>query len=415
MTVDIIHPGTLHLTFYYMHSYTLMIPENIVRRFYIIGVNHRQASAAERGLFSIREDQYEKILEQAKQMGLRSVFVLSTCNRAELYAFCSDPQQLKELFLMHTQGGALLWERVGITMQGYPAFEYLFQMAAGFQSQIMGDYEILGQLKKAVAFARERQMIGPLMDRTINFTIQASKAIKTQTQFSTGTVSVSYAAVEWLKRNGLLNNRRILVYGTGKFGRSIAKNLQYYGNAQVVIVNRTNEIARAFASECSLEWQPFENLAEQISLADIIIVCTNASSYTVLPQHFMHKKQYCVLDLSIPMNVHPAVKEQPWIQVEGIDDVSQLLRETLEKRKEEMPRALAILQSCLQDFYQWLAMQPYAPLLKEMKDKLMGLSSERASRQRINKTVGELAENLRIKKEKGCQLINAYNYFLSLQ
>jgi glutamyl-tRNA reductase len=184
----------------------------------------------------------EQLLMQATEMGLQSLIVLSTCNRTELWAFCQTEHELIHLLLNHTQGKTETFSKLGYVYNAQEALNHLFKVATGLDSQIIGDYEILGQIKNAVTVSRERNMAGPVMDRTINYAFQASKAIKTHTSLSKGTVSVSYAAVEWLQCLSNISRYRILLIGTGKFGTNIAKNLKhYFSDSDIVLMNRTDE------------------------------------------------------------------------------------------------------------------------------------------------------------------------------
>src|ERR1700710_143526 len=233
-----------------MDSFTPTIPAYIISRLCVIGINYHKADIVERGNFSINEQAHIAILNEAKALKFKSLFVLSTCNRTELYSYCQNDDELIELFIKHTHGTLNSFAEIGFAKRGEEAMHHLFKVSAGLDSQIIGDYEILSQLKKAVDFSRKYQMLGPIMDRTINFVLQASKTIKTQTQLSTGTVSVSYAAIEWLKKEEDISNKKILLFGTGKFGSNVVKNLKHYFNAKhLMAINRTNEAAKRLALE----------------------------------------------------------------------------------------------------------------------------------------------------------------------
>lgn len=391
--------------------------EQIISRFFVVGINYRTASAEQRSMFSLSETAYTLLLQDAKQANIRSLFALSTCNRSEIYFFGHDESIIVDLFLRHTKGDINVFKTAGFVKRGTVAFEHLFNVAAGFDSQILGDYEVLGQLKKAVLISRGYDMIGPVMDRTINFAQQASKAIKTKTHLSTGTVSVSYAAVEWLKNNIQTRDKKILLFGTGKFGRNIAKNLRHYFESNIVVINRTDETAKQFAEETGLNWRPFNALKNVVQEADVIIVCTHSSEYTILPEFLTGEKPQCIMDLSVPLNVHPDVTNINGVQLAGIDEVSQILRHTMEKRKGELPKAKAIISEYLGELNSWMQMQRYSPIIKELKSKLHQLSPAHVDGTqlvscRVNKTISELAVNLREKNEKGCLYIHAFKDFL---
>ena len=412
-----------------MDSFIHTIPEYIISRLCVIGINYHKADIVERGHFAINETAHIAILKEAAEQGFKSLFVLSTCNRTELYSYCQHDDELINLFIKHTNGTQDSFSNIGFTKRGEAALHHLFKVGAGLDSQIIGDYEILSQLKISIAFAREYGMIGPIMDRTINFVLQASKTIKTQTQLSTGTVSVSYAAIEWLKKIERVATQKILLFGTGKFGRNVVKNLKHYFNAShITAINRTNVAAENLAQETGIQWASYMELASQVQYADIIIVCTNAGDYTILPAFFTASKTQIILDLSVPANVHPDVKNIAGITLADIDEVSQIMRKTFERRKAEIPKALDIITQFEKEFFDWLSMYQHSSLIKEMKYKLFALTELQMPccemavdakelqvhqlNHKVNKAVNSLASNLRVKKEKGCQYINTINEFL---
>lgn len=421
MTVKNIHQGTLCIHILIMNSSTSTNPELIISKLAVAGINYRHAAVTERSLFSVSSAICQAILESAKEKRMRSVFVLSTCNRTEIYGYCQEPEELAGLLLQHTKGTAPVFRQAGFVKRGAGALQHLFEVAAGLDSQIIGDFEVLGQLKTAVAFSRKQGLIGPVMDRTVNFVLQASKAIRTNTKLSSGTVSVSYAAIQWLEKIADIDRKRMLLFGTGKFGTTLAKNLRhYYSRSPITIINRTDETARWLAGSLSLGWKPFSALAEEIRTADIVLVCTNAASYTVYPHFFPGQKDQWILDLSVPENTDPAIKNIPGVRVTGIDEVSGTMKATLAKRNSEIPKALAIIEEFRQAFYEWLHLQRHIPLINEIKGKLYELgeihfvatANTGVLSSRVNKTVGSLAMNLRYKREKGCHYINAINEFL---
>lgn len=394
--------------------------EHLIARFCMVGISFHKTATSERSLFAITPEHHHKLLSDAKQQGFRSLFVLSTCNRTEIYGYCDNDNSMTELLINHSQSDKTLFNSHGIVRRGRQALDYLFHVAAGLNSQITGDYEIAGQLKSAVALSRQYSLIGPLMDRTIGYALQASKAVKSSTRLSQGTVSVSYAVIQWLERIQNINQSSILVVGAGALGRNVSRNIHHYLNPRsVTVINRNDEKAIQLAKETGSRFAAFNSLPEEAAVADIIIVCTHAPEYVIRKDFFSPGKAAIVIDLSIPQNADPAIRDIPETALIGIDEVSKSLDATLSARSLEVPKAQSILQEHLQHFYEWLALYRHVPLINEMKNKLYALGkSEYATpdplvNQRINKTVGCLAMNLRDKKEQGCQYINAINDFLN--
>ncbi|MCH5717261.1 glutamyl-tRNA reductase [Niabella hibiscisoli] len=184
------------------------ISKQVLDRFCVAGINYHKADTATRGLFSINNDQFAKLALAAKAADLKSVFVVSTCNRTEIYGFAESVMQLVNLLLDQCRADRSTFFEYAYLKNGNPALQHLFNVASGLDSQILGDYEILGQIKKAIDLSKANNMIGPVMDRTLNFVFQASKRVKTDTALSNGTVSVSFAAIELLQAIPDLTEKR---------------------------------------------------------------------------------------------------------------------------------------------------------------------------------------------------------------
>ena len=391
--------------------------QDFLSNFCIAGINYRKSDVIVRGKFSLTTAQCEELLNEAVKKNIPGAFVLSTCNRTEIYGISSSPQELIELLCLHTQGRIKDFIEHGYTHRGLKAVDHLFKMAAGIDSQIIGDHEILSQLKIAVKFAKANNCINSFLERLINFAIVASKRIKTETRLSSGTVSVSYAAIEIIKeRIPDLTNKKILLLGTGKFGHNIGDNLTtYLPDCSLAFCNRTEEKASGLAEKCQAEFIPYENLAIAANDADIVIVSTSAESYTILPSFFTKKRSRLILDLSIPQNVDPAVKNILGIELMNVDEISAILDKTIDKRKAELPKALQIIDETIDELKEWYLIQANNPVLRKMKSHLNALSCASTfvdSKERIHKAVSTLAVTLRKENNKGCQYIHALNNYL---
>src|SRR5689334_3614546 len=172
-----------------------------ISRFFITGINYKKTDAAIRSQFAILDDQYAAIIETAPSFGINEFFIISTCNRTEIYGFADSAEQLINLLCTQTDGSAEKFSELAYSKNGIGAIEHLLEVAAGLDSQILGDYEIVGQIKKAAKTAKDFGCIDAFTERLINSALQASKAIKNKTELSGGTVSVSFAAVQYIREN----------------------------------------------------------------------------------------------------------------------------------------------------------------------------------------------------------------------
>ena len=401
--------------------YKIILQDNMnsssfLQTFSIAGINYRKSDVIIRGKFSLTTEQCDQLLQEVIKKNIPGAFVLSTCNRTEIYGLAS-PKELIELLCMHTQGRIKDFIEYGYTYQGSEAIEHLFKMAAGIDSQIIGDYEILSQLKMSAKFAKQHNCLNNFLERVINFAIESSKRIKTETQLSLGTVSVSYAAIEIIKEKiPDLANKKILVVGTGKMGHNVAVNLKtYLPESTLIFCNRTDEKASSLAEKCKADFIAYKNLPANTNDADVVIVSTSAETYIILSSFFTTEKPRLILDLSIPQNVDPIIKNINGMDLMNVDEISVTLNKTIDKRKAEIPKALQIIDETIDELKEWYAMQANNPVLRKIKSHLNELAGEKNSvnkKERIHKTVSFLALQLKKENNRGCQYIHALNNHL---
>jgi glutamyl-tRNA reductase len=404
-----------------------------IDRFCIAGISYRKADFEVRGRYSIDEMAKEAILKEAAALGLKSIALVSTCNRTEVYGYANSPAVLASLLLKFSKGGTTNeLQAFGYFHQGFEALRHIFRVGSGLDSQIIGDFEIAGQLKQAFSFSQKRGMVGPIMDRTFGFISQASKKIKNQTALSSGTVSVSFAAIEWLQQQ--LNGRKanILVVGAGKFGANVIKNLlNYLPGCTVTISNRTPERAADVAWGLPVHTLPFDQVPMVANEFDSIITCTNSPLPLIKSEYFSTTRKRWLIDLSVPANIDSNVKFLADVCLVNVDDISVMLDKTINRRLAEVPRAEAIIEEHIETFYNWLASFRHAPLVNELKCKLRELSDNNTRadtdgllgfganaggyEENIQSTVSNLMVNLKTRREKGCSMIAAYHDFFTMQ
>jgi glutamyl-tRNA reductase len=404
-------------------------PPSELSHFFVAGINYKKTDTGIRGSFAIGAEQYKQILALASDYKVRDLFVLSTCNRSEIYGIADSPEQLISLFCSQTQGTPELFRDLAYQKNGLQAVQHLFNVGAGLDSQILGDYEIVGQLRQAMKFAKERGFINNFMERLLNQVLQSSKEIKNTTALSDGTVSVAFAAIQYIRENiPSIEDKKILLLGTGKIGTITCKNLvDYLGSTRITLVNRTPEKAEHLAEAFNLRTAPIEKLPEEIKNSDIIVVATNASEpvihYTDLEMISGNK---LVIDLSIPCNVENRVKDLPQVKLIDVDGLSLLKDETLQRRAEEVPKARAIIQNHYNELMEWHEMRKNVPVLKQVKIKLQEIHSsplfeqltpEKISSfgrdQKIQRVLNGMASKMRRENQRGCYYIEAINEFIA--
>ncbi len=373
--------------------------------FYALGLSYKKADADIRGHFSLDEPSKNALLNQAKSNGIQSLIVTSTCNRTEIYGFAEHPYQLIQLLCDNTKGTVEEFQKYAYIYKGQEAISHLFRVGSGLDSQILGDFEIIGQLKKSTVASKAHGLLNPFIERLVNSVIQASKRIKTETEISSGATSVSFASVQYILNTiDNVTDKNILLFGTGKIGRNTCENLvKHTKNEQITLINRTKGKAEAVAGKFNLVVKDYANLQEEINEADILIVATGAQNPTVDKQLIQSKKDLLILDLSIPKNVDENVTDLPNVKRIHLDDLSQITDETLERRKKQVPLAESIIEDIKAEFVGWLETRKFAPTIKALKQKLQGfknaeLDTQRKKMANFNEEQAEIISNKIIQK-----------------
>ncbi len=395
-------------------------------QFFVAGINYRKSDAGIRGDFAVSADQYASLLQKAGRAGISELFVLSTCNRTEIYGLTKDVNLLVNLLCGETTGDAGTFLQLCYIKQGNEAIEHIFSVGAGLDSQILGDYEIVGQMKQAVKFAKEKGFVGAFTERLFNTVLQSSKAIKNETALSGGTISVSFAAIQFLKEQiADTANKKIVLLGTGKIGRNTCKNLLDYLNTKnITLINRTDDKAIALAVELGLQTAPYTDLEKEVAAADIVIVATNAEKAVITRQSLLHSNPKVLVDLSIPNNIEPSAGSLEHITLANVDDLSLINDKTLQKRQAEVPKALIIIQKHILEFQEWYILRRHVPVLKAVKQKLNDMQfcslfsatsrSTLINQAAIQKVVNTVAVKMRSQHQPGCYYIEAINDFMTI-
>lgn len=340
--------------------------------FYAIGISYKKADANTRGIFSLDAHQKEQLLQKAQQIGMESVLVTSTCNRTEIFGFAQHPFQLIKLLCEYSKGTAETFQEVGYVYKNTEAISHLFKVGTGLDSQILGDFEIIGQLKNSFVESKKMGLANAYLERLINAVIQASKRIKTETEISSGATSVSYAGVQYIFKNVEdIDNKNILLFGTGKIGRNTCENLlKHTENNHITLINRTKEKAEKIAGKFDLTVKDYGDLPTEIQQADVLVVATGAQNPTIDFDILNIHKPLLILDLSVPKNVDENVLQNPLVQLVHMDYLSQMTDETLENRKKHIPQAEAIIDEIKTEFINWANNRKFAPTIVALKDKL---------------------------------------------
>ncbi|WP_447635603.1 glutamyl-tRNA reductase [Flavobacterium microcysteis] len=352
--------------------------------FYAVGLSYKKADAEIRGKFSLGNEAKSEVLRQAKENGISSLIVTSTCNRTEIYGFAEHPFQLIKLLCDNSQGTVDEFQKVGFVYKNQEAIHHIFRVGTGLDSQILGDFEIISQIKSSFSEAKSQGLANAFMERLVNSVIQASKKIKNETELSSGATSVSFASVQYIMNNVPdVSNKNILLFGTGKIGRNTCENLvKHTKNNHITLINRTKDKAEKIAGKFNLIVKDYDLLPLEIPKADVLVVATGASNPTIDNEILALNKPLLILDLSIPKNVHDNVKNIPGVTVVHLDDLSKITDVTLENRKKHIPQAELIIETMMEEFTEWVNDRKFAPTIHALKEKLNSIKDTELNFQR---------------------------------
>ena len=400
--------------------------DSTTQHFYTIGISYQTANLNTRGKFSLSNEQCLSLLKEAKEKSIKEILINTTCNRTEIYAYAENPYQIIKLLCAHSGGELSVFEQLGFILKNEEAIHHIFKVGTGLDSQILGDFEIIGQLKQGFYRSKKLGLVNGFSERLVNAVIQASKRIKTETKISTGATSVAFASVQYIIQNiEAVSNKNILLFGTGKIGRNTCENLvKHTENDHIVLINRTHEKAKNIAGKFNVLVKEYGELPTEIRKADVMIVATGAQLPTVAKDIIYTEKPLLILDLSIPSNVHENVKNLEHVKVVNLDTLSQITNKTLKERKKHLPHAEEILREIEAEFSQWLHDRQYAPTLRALKAKLTAQQTaeikarERkqnlpeeatlVSDQMIQKITGQLANFLKENPTKASDTLNIF-------
>ncbi len=355
-----------------MHTHT---KEN---NFYVIGLSYKKADVATRSKFSLSKADRDNLLLEAKELEMEGVLILSTCNRTEIIGFSQHPYQLISLLCKYSGGTVEEFAKVSYVYKNSDAAEHFIRIATGLDSQILGDYEIVGQLKNSFAQAKEANTVNAFIERLYNTALQASKEVKNTTSLSSGITTVSYAAIQYVRDNWKGNPKQnVLIYGLGKIGDSTARSgVKYLKKSTISVINRTESKAHELAKEVKVHVKNQENLQTEVQNADIIIIATGADKPTVTADQFIADKKQLIIDLSIPNNVDNAVKLMPNKTVIDVDMLSDKTKLTFENRQQQIPVVEAIIEKYKNEFYEWLNFRKAIPAINSLKHALEGIQND---------------------------------------
>jgi glutamyl-tRNA reductase len=344
-----------------------------------IGISHQTASVDIRERMWFTEDETRAAIRSLQGTLFEECLVVSTCNRTEVYGITPgaqvDEAALKDLVidLKGARGGVTRDHFVG-RLSG-AAVHQLFKVASGIDSMVLGDVQILSQIKDAFAIAQEMKAIGPVMHRLMQSTLHVGKRVRSETTIAEGAVSVSYAAVELAgKIFADLSRRSALLVGAGETGELTLKHLAGRGIGTLRVANRTREKAEALAARFGGAAVDFDRLAEAVQGVDIVITSVASPSFILEPadlQRIMRARGNAplfIIDIGVPRNVNPAARKIENVFLYDIDALNAIVDKNLEARRAQIPKVNAIIEEELAAFFAWYNTHQVGPTIHELRE-----------------------------------------------
>ena len=342
----------------------------------VVGLSHHTAPLSIRERVAMREDEVPEILaELAKSVDLPEAVLISTCNRVELMAASREPHKVGERFAQFLDARTkpqgveqCLYRHVGEN-----AANHLFRVASGLDSMVLGEPQILGQVKAAFNLANNFGLVGTLLRRCFDRSFKVAKRVRTETEVAVGNVSVSSIACELAEKIfGSLQGRRVLLVGAGKMSEVAARSLTARG-ASLYVVNRNRQRAEELAKACNGTPRPLEALAPELAEADVVISSTAKDGFVItheLMQGVCKLRRWrplFIIDIAVPRDVDPRVDSLRNVFVYDMDDLQKVSRENLAARERALGDAQNIIAQELSEFERWRRAQQLTPTIVALR------------------------------------------------
>ncbi len=360
----------------------------------VAGISHKVAPVEVRELLAPGAKGLPEALDLLRGHALQGA-ILSTCNRTEVYAALPDgggPEPLVDFLCSYRDSGRQAIEPYLYTYTGPEAMRHLFRVAASLDSMVLGEAQILGQVRVAADEARAHRATGPHLDRLFRHAVRVGRRARDETAVGRRSASVSSAGVELARQFfGSLEGLSVLVVSAGEAGKLVARALQDVGIARVTVTSRTFERAASLADSLGGEAVPFERLESALAAADIVITASGSPSFIVRPSLVARAmatragQPLLLVDIAVPRDVDPTVVRIPGVALYNVDDLQAVTRSSLKQRGQEVGRVEAIVEEELDRFLVWWRAMDATPTIVDIRGQ-----AEAIRRRELSKAIRKL-------------------------
>jgi glutamyl-tRNA reductase len=354
------------------------------REIFLVGLSHKSAPIEVRERVALTGDALKAALADLRAMeGVAEALVVSTCNRVEVFVHASDGEAARRFFTERTaQAADHLYAK-----HGAEAVRHLFRVSASLDSMVLGEQQILGQVKEAYGMASAAGVAGSFLSRLCNRAFATAKRVRTETEIGRGATSMSQVAVELVaKIFGDLKGRTILLVGAGKMGALSAKALTVLGADRILVTNRSPERGLALATQVGGNFRGWDELQRLLAEADVVIVSTGAPTFVITREMIQQARKarrhrsLCLIDLSVPRNVDPTCAEMGDVYAYDVDDMERVVASSKDARAGEAIRAEAIVEAEVMAFTKERESRAALPVLAQLRRHAEGIARAEAER-----------------------------------
>lgn len=370
-----------------------------------VGLNHKTAAVEVREKLAFDGAKLERgLVEFAALSTVKEAIIVSTCNRVEMYANVSDVQEASEEIKTFLSGfHGIRRDLLDTSLYfhgGRDAVRHIFRVASSLDSMVVGEPQILGQIKDAFDFSLGKKTTGVLLNKLLKKSISVAKRVRTETRIAENAVSISFAAVELAKKIFTdITDKSVMLLGAGEMAELAAKHLVNSGVRDLSVANRTFATGCKLAEEIGGRPVKFEEFLDEMTHSDIIICSTGAPDYVVKRpdmQQVMHRrkqKPVFMIDISVPRNLDPGINDLPNVYLYDVDDLQGVVDTNVEGRQKEAAKAEAIIAEEIDTFQRWMGSLDAVPAIVALRERAEAI--KRAEIEKVTNKMPELGDRER--------------------
>jgi glutamyl-tRNA reductase len=372
----------------------------------LTGISYKTSAVDVREQFSLSKEEiipFSELLQ--KETDISEIVVLSTCNRTEIY-FSQDKYEFqlaaKMVYktLKHFKGIESKHWHSFYSYANEDAVRHLFEVASGIDSMVIGEDQIIGQIKDAYMYCTEAALTDAVLMRLFQKSFEAGKRVRSETKIKMGTTSISSAAVQkCLRLFENLSDKKVLLIGAGETGSLVLQNFNKNGNPKITVTNRTWEKAEKLAARHKCTMLPFDQVDNHLYLYDIVIVATGSPLPLITLEMIQtsltrrNGKNQVLVDISVPRNIEQNIETLDAVELVTIDDLQEVVNSNMGKRKECIESATKIIDEIVDDFSEWLASRSLRPAIKAITYNMLKVTKEELSGYKVGSEESQLAIN----------------------